>query len=54
MQSTIAAWRTIFMIAAGFYVIPSIIFIIFGTAKVQPYDAYANIEPKPKSEKQKF
>ena len=35
------------MIAAGFYIIPSIIFIIFGKAQVQPFDAYANIDEKP-------
>ena len=45
------------MIAAGFYIVPSIIFIIFGKAKVQPFDNYANIDEKPiepKSLKQKF
>ena len=45
------------MIAAGFYIIPSIIFIIFGKAKVQPFDDYANIDEKliyPNSVKQKF
>ena len=56
-QSTIAAWRTIFTIAAGFYVIPSIIFVIFGKAKVQPFDDYANNDEKlidPNSVKQKI
>ena len=45
------------MVAAGFYIIPSIIFIIFGKATVQPFDAYANIDEKPvepKSVKQRI
>ena len=57
LQSTIAAWRSIFLIAAGIYIFSSIIFMVFGTDKVQQYDAYANIKVKltePKSEKQNF
>ena len=42
LQSTIAAWRIIFLIAASFYIIPAITFIIYGKAEVQKYDAYAN------------
>lgn len=44
-QNTINEWSTVFMIAAVAYIIPAILFIIFGSGKVQKWN-----EPTTKEE----
>ena len=41
-KSTISAWRVVFMTAATFYIIPAIVFIIYGRAEVQKFDRHAS------------
>ena len=41
------AWRTVFLCAAGVYVVDSVIFLIFGSSKSQPWN-----EPTLSKEKQ--
>ena len=47
-QDSLGAWRTVFLCAAGVYVVDSLIFLIFGSSKSQPWN-----EPTLTKEKQK-
>ena len=38
LQPTLGAWRTVFLIAAGIYVIDSVIFAVFGSSKIQKFN----------------
>lgn len=37
-QSTINEWRNVFLLGAGVYIIPAIIFILFGSGEVQQWN----------------
>ena len=49
-QQTIAAWRTVFLIASGLYVFAITQFLFFAKASVQPWNTYWKVgleKPKP-------
>jgi hypothetical protein len=37
-QQTLAAWKTVFLVTSGIYVIDSLAFIILGKSEVQPWN----------------
>ena len=39
-QQTQAAWRTAFLISSGIFVVFSTLFVLFGSAEVQPWNTY--------------
>lgn len=45
IQNTINEWGIIFIIAAIAYIAPALIFIIFGSGKVQPWNEVELTEP---------
>ena len=53
-QQTIAAWRSVFLIAAGFYVIGATQYLFFASGEVQPWNTYWEItKDSEKKEKEK-
>ena len=39
-NQTLAAWRNVFLISSSFYIICNLIFILFGSTKVQKWNTY--------------
>jgi uncharacterized membrane protein len=37
-QQTLAAWKTVFLVTSGIYIIDSLAFIILGKSEVQPWN----------------
>ena len=46
------AWRTVFLCAAGVYVVDSLIFLIFGSSKSQPWNEPTLAKEKQTSKKE--
>lgn len=38
LQNTISEWKNIFIIGASAYIVPSVVFMIFGSADIQPWN----------------
>ena len=49
-QQTQAAWRQVFFISSGVYVCLNLVFVIFGSTKVQPWNTYWEKEPEEATE----
>jgi hypothetical protein len=45
-QQTLEAWRTFYLIAAGFYLVGALTFIIFGKSEVQAFDNVQTLDVK--------
>lgn len=46
VQSTMHEWRYVFAIGAAAYIIPALVFVLFGSAVVQPWNEPQQNEPK--------
>lgn len=45
-QVKIEEWKTVFFIAAGFYLIGNLVFVIFGKAETQPWNEITDVSIK--------
>lgn len=45
-QNTIEEWSIIFIIAAVAYILPAIIFVLFGSGNIQPWNEIKKIDDK--------
>lgn len=48
VQKDPSLWRIVFFVASGFYFVGNLIFVIFGSGKIQPWNALPgeNVEMK--------